>query len=511
MMDKKYFGLTRRDVRSIAFQLAKLNNIPNPFSLLSESAGKDWLKRFLKRHEHVLSVRKPTGTSIARATGFCKHKVAEFFDILENLMDEKKFQANRIYNVDESGLCIVQSKCPHVISVKGKRQVGALTSAERGSLITVVLSMNTAGNFVPPMIIFPRKKGSEQLKKGAPPGTIFRFHPSGWIQSNLFTDWFNQFIDFTQPSENNPVLLILDGHYSHTRNLDVILKAREKHVTILCLPPKTTHKLQPLDKTVMSALKTYYSEEIRIFLRANQRAVTHFDISELFGRAYLKVQTGERAVKGFAVTGLYPVRRNVFTEDDYLAAEDNSEHKETEDEPVLREQIQNEETSPGSETLVLPEDIMKIPNLKKKQSNRGRKSGKAKIITSTPNKDELEASISISNNKKKEVKRNLANPCTTSSRQATSSKGHPSKRQKKLSISSSESSCTPSVHDSSDDENDISIQNTSGDASCIFCEGKFSEDVRGEVWVRCEICNNWAHAECGGVEKKDIYICDLCK
>ncbi|CAH1985507.1 unnamed protein product [Acanthoscelides obtectus] len=151
----------------------------------------------------------------------------------------------------------------------------------------------------------------------------------------------------------------------------------------------------------MSALKTYYSEEIRIFLRANQRAVTHFDISELFGRAYLKVQTGERAVKGFAVTGLYPVRRNVFTEDDYLAAEDNSEHKETEDEPVLREQIQNEETSPGSETLVLPEDIMKIPNLKKKQSNRGRKSGKAKIITSTPNKDELEASISISNNKKK--------------------------------------------------------------------------------------------------------------
>nr|CAH7716114.1 unnamed protein product [Callosobruchus chinensis] len=152
-MVKKYVGLTRRDARSVAYQLAKQNNIPNSF------------KRFLKRHERILSVRKPTGTSLARAVGFSREKVDEFVDILEETMEQNQFSANRIYNVDDSGLCMAQTRCPYVISVKGKRQVGALTSAERGSLITVVICMSAAGNFVPRMLIFPRKKSSAQLKK----------------------------------------------------------------------------------------------------------------------------------------------------------------------------------------------------------------------------------------------------------------------------------------------------------------------------------------------------------
>ena len=43
-----------------------------------------------------------------------------------------------------------------------------------------------------------------------------------------------------------PILLIYDGHGSHT-TLDWITLARANNIILYCLPPHTTHWLQPLD------------------------------------------------------------------------------------------------------------------------------------------------------------------------------------------------------------------------------------------------------------------------
>lgn len=132
-----------------------------------------------------------------------------------------------MYNVDETGITTVQSKIARVITLKGKKQVGAVTAAERGALVTVVTCMNAAGGFVPPLFVFPRKNMKAELLDGAPAGSIAKCHPSGWIQSHIFTRWVQHFISHIKPSKEDPVLLILDGHYSHTRNLDVIDLAKK--------------------------------------------------------------------------------------------------------------------------------------------------------------------------------------------------------------------------------------------------------------------------------------------
>ncbi|XP_072381433.1 uncharacterized protein [Diabrotica undecimpunctata] len=252
-MEASFFGLTRSDLRI----MAQRNSINHPFK--EEIAGKKWANLFLKRHITKLSERKPTGTSYSTALGFNKENAQKFYQLLKDLYVKNEFTPDRIYNVDESGISVVQSKISIVIALKGKRQIAALISGERGALITIVTSMNATGSFVLPLVIFPRKNMSEQLKKEAPSRTIFAVHPSGWIQINSFTQWLKDFIDFVRPTKEKPVLLLLDGHYSHTQNIEVIDFPRTHHVTIVSIPPHSSHKLQPLDKSFMGHLKTTHS------------------------------------------------------------------------------------------------------------------------------------------------------------------------------------------------------------------------------------------------------------
>jgi hypothetical protein len=66
----------------------------------------------------------------------------------------------------------VQHRHNEVVSVRGENEVASLTSAERGSLVTVVTCMNVTGTNVPPLIVFPRKHMREELMDGALRGSI---------------------------------------------------------------------------------------------------------------------------------------------------------------------------------------------------------------------------------------------------------------------------------------------------------------------------------------------------
>lgn len=567
-IEKSGFGLTRSDIRSLAYQLAEKNNLKHTFSQDNESAGRSWLRLFLKRHPN-LSFRRPTGTSIARMKGFNKQNVNDFFDLLESSFDKIQYPATNVYNVDETGISVVPSKMPEILALKGKKQIGTVTSAERGSTITCVICMSAGGTFVPPMMIFPRKRDNPLLMKGAPLGAIHACHPSGWIQLDLFTQWFEHFLQHVKPSATSPVLLILDGHASHTRNIKVVDLARKNHVRLLSLPPHSSHKMQPLDKSFMGPLKKYLTEETRKRLRMQPRAITHYDIAELFGLAYIRAQRAELAISGFRATGIYPVNRHVFEDHDFIDEDlpavegpandlardittpvdkipdnpipeqravvpepDNclletravatpepqsvnetlpqsvDGHHETNAQPGVSTPTMNDSIvspSTSSRSYFSPKVLQPIPRLRKTVSNRGRKTTKPTILTSSPYKQDLETSI------QRKIKKNTPKKLPKKTQKKKTKKTTQKKRKittERKSSSESSDKSDYSVNDSTDESPDRS-QNQNG--KCLYCNGLFSEDVHGENWIQCASCRQWAHEECAGIEDMvDFFVCELC-
>ena len=73
------------------------------------------------------------------------------------MVSSSKTFSENIYNMDDIGY--VTSQTPlKAIALQGAKRVGAVTFAERGSLVTMIGTINAIGNTVPSYFIFPRSR-----------------------------------------------------------------------------------------------------------------------------------------------------------------------------------------------------------------------------------------------------------------------------------------------------------------------------------------------------------------
>ncbi|XP_025414245.1 uncharacterized protein LOC112686259 [Sipha flava] len=414
------------DFRKLAFQLAEQNGCSHRFNKANRMAGQDWMNGFLLRHPD-LSLRKPEATSGARAMGFNKVTYTQFFNLLTGYIDKYKLNANRIYNCDETGITVNPKGQSKVLATKGKRQVGILTSAERGETVTAVICFSASDAYVSPMLIFPRKRNQPHFSTGLPPGSWVECHETGWITSELFLKWFMKFIEFSRATKEDPVLLLFYGHSSHTKNLPVINAARENGVILLCFPPHCSHKLQPCDMSFMKPLSTYYEDGVRKWLRCNPgKVVTLENISSLFGAAFIHAANMKTAMKGFEATGIWLPNNNVFSDEDFLPSVVTDivpSISSTEKDAVVTEKLNNqhlnlettEQTTvvfnepkcssvlndqPNTFPIESPKNILPIPQVKQTEKRNSRKRGKTAILTESPYKNNLQMSLKMTKKNK---------------------------------------------------------------------------------------------------------------
>jgi hypothetical protein len=527
------FGLTITDVRKLAFQVAEKNGIPHTFNVEKQIAGKKWYYGFMDRHKN-LSLREPQATSLARAKGFCKENVNEFFEILKHTVDNNKIDATKIFNVDETGVQTVQSKCQKVVAEKGKRSVGSIASGERGVNTTVVCCSSAAGMYIPPMIIFKRMRMSNELKVGAPPGSVVDVSETGYINSELFVKWLHHFIDIVKPTNEKKVLLLLDGHSTHSKNLEALEIARDAGVVMLQLPGHTTHRLQPLDRSFFKPFKGYFNQAVEKWLRTNTGlSVTQYHISQLVTEAFGKAATVENSAHGFKCSGVWPVDPSVFKDTDFLPAEslnmtlpeaietnnvpENEEHNAclqgncTNEDQTVGDKETPPTTSPSSTTKlnVSIEVLSPLPRPTKKKGRPTSTAQKAVVLTSSPYKNELQLAqeLKLAREKVKELQKKLSSGKITAKKAVGANDTLP--KQSSKSAGSSKRPTKQAVilnAASTSKQDDIIIEVQSEDWFCSVCEESSIEDM-----VQCLLCDKWVHEKCAGSKKKiQKFVCSNC-
>ena len=99
---------------------------------------------------------------------------------------------------------------------------------------------------------------------------------------------------------------------------------------MICLPPHTTHKIQPLDRTLFKPLQTYYDQAAERWLRTHVgRVITPYQLCVLYNEAYCKAATMSTAINGFARCGIWPCSRDVFAESEFHASFSNTRDQST--------------------------------------------------------------------------------------------------------------------------------------------------------------------------------------
>ncbi|GFO40974.1 transposase [Plakobranchus ocellatus] len=92
----------------------------------------------MSRHNN-LRVRMREATNIARAVAFNRFNVMVFFDNSEEILSPRclKLDPNRLWKQDETRIRTVLS-ATRILAEKRAKQVGLLTSVEKGNLLTIL-------------------------------------------------------------------------------------------------------------------------------------------------------------------------------------------------------------------------------------------------------------------------------------------------------------------------------------------------------------------------------------
>ena len=296
------YAKSRKDVLAIAQQIVHTRKPDVEIT-------KGWWDSFRRRHPEV-SLRQAEPLSYARAAANNPNVIKKYFELLAETIEANGLtqRPGQIFNCDETGMPLVH-KPPRVVAHTNQKHPYAVTSGDT-SQITVLACASASGYTIPPMVVFDRKQLQAEMSVGEIPGTFYGLSENGWMDATMFESWFAHHFLVHVPSIH-PLLLLLDGHASHY-NPTFLKMAAEEGIIVFCLPPHTTHLLQPLDNGAFASLKDHWRSECQRFYAQNPgKVITRRNFVQVFQKAWVQGMSISNVTSCFRAAGVFPVDKTV--------------------------------------------------------------------------------------------------------------------------------------------------------------------------------------------------------
>lgn len=141
---------------------------------------------------------------------------------------------------------------------------------------------------------------------GMSSGTEIVMTEKGWVTEEAFKKWLEHFNRYRTKGK---VILILDGHVSHT-NLTVVDLCEASEIELVLILPHTSHALQSLDVSffkliIIKNLLSSASDCMAAFSPRQRNSKIVF--GSLLKETWNLSTTVENATKGFLKTEIYPL------------------------------------------------------------------------------------------------------------------------------------------------------------------------------------------------------------
>jgi hypothetical protein len=300
------------------------------------------VRRWVERYPEIKTMLARTLES-KRARQTRRDIAVDFLAKLKKMIRKHNIHDQDIWNMDETGYSQGSSMGPATkVIVPASAKHSSRTSSDSREWVSVMESINASGVASAPYFIFKGKvllaRHSNQLERAfGEAGWVHGVSPNGWTDNYHAVQWLTWWEKQTRPSEwdsellmdrtqedgsvkrvkNKDLqwedgikpahyrLLILDGHGSHLTG-QFISFAIDHNIVFLCLPPHTSHFLQPLDVGVFTNMKRKYRKAVQCRADTGRTKVTRDIFIQLYAQLRPEHLDNKSICRGFEQSGIIP-------------------------------------------------------------------------------------------------------------------------------------------------------------------------------------------------------------